>query len=123
MIMLRYEELRAEFSPSFPAAERMLLAYAAAYADLAADAEQFGPGWEACFPTGDALARRGITYSRVRALIRDPGPGDEAVDPLTFGQLLRRFFGSPFTKEGMAEATRPPPNPGSRGPVNWASRS
>ena len=112
--MQRYEEPRTGFSPSFPAGERMLLAYTAAYADLA-DAEQFGPGWESCFPTGDLLARRGVTYSRVRTLIRDPGPGDAPVDPLTFGRLLRRSFGSPLTREGVAEATRlpghPPPAP------------
>lgn len=106
LIMTRNEDLRSEFSSAFPAGARMLLAYTAAYADLAAEAEEFGHGWEACFPIGDALARRGVTYERVRALVRDPGPGDEPVAPLGFWGLGRVYVGTPFSREGLAEATR-----------------
>jgi hypothetical protein len=104
LIMMRNEELRWQFSAAFPAGARMLLAYAAAYADLAAEAEEFGPGWEACFPIGDALAGRGVTYARARALVRDPGSGRPT--PLGFWGVGRMYLGTPFSKAGVAEAIR-----------------
>lgn len=104
LIMMRNEDLRREFSAAFPAGARMLLACTAAYADLAAEAEEFGPGWEECFPIGDALARRGVTYARARALVHDPGSGQPA--PLGFWGVGRMYVGTPFSRAGLAEATR-----------------
>ncbi|GLY74644.1 Clp protease N-terminal domain-containing protein [Actinoallomurus iriomotensis] len=90
--------------------EHVLLAIIATYEDLAADREQFGPGWEACFPAGRALASYGITYERARQMTlalspetKTSGPDDQR----GFVQRARELFlFTPTMKDGVDEAVR-----------------
>jgi hypothetical protein len=110
MVVERIEEIGGELGISSPGAEHVLLAIIATYEDLAADGEQFGPGWEACFPAGRALADHGVTYRRARQIMLDLAPETNAAGPAAAHSLshqVRRLAGViPTAKDGLDEATR-----------------
>lgn len=110
MVAEKIEEIGAELGHPSPGAEHVLLAIIATYEDLAADGEQFGPGWEACFPAGQALASYGITYRRARQVMLDLSRetnGDGPIDAHSVIYEIRKLTGiTPTTKDGLDEVIR-----------------